>query len=149
MLTITVPAMEIFVEETNEFCRTSEQTLTLEHSLIALSKWESKWHKPFLSRGERTEEETLDYIRCMTITKNVNPIVYNALTLEQIRHVEYISFAGIYNRRLCQSKFRRNQVLLDGIRVYMIVDLRKFTFGTPSELGLFLGFEALELFDYV
>ena len=64
-------------------------------------------------------------------------------------HVEYISFAGIYNRRLCQSKFRRNQVLLDGIRVYMIVDLRKFTFGTPSELGLFLGFEALELFDYV
>lgn len=87
MLTITVPAMEIFVEETNEFCRTSEQTLTLEHSLISLSKWESKWHKPFLSRGERTEEETLDYIRCMTITKNVNPIVYNALTLEQIRQI--------------------------------------------------------------
>ena len=91
MLTRTVPAMEIFIEETNEFRQTSPQTLTLEHSLISLSKWESKWHKPFLSRGERTEAETLDYIRCMTVTKNVDPIAYGAITPEQIRQIrEYI-----------------------------------------------------------
>lgn len=91
MLTITVPATEIFIEETNEFRQTNAQTLTLEHSLISLSKWESKWHKPFLSRGERTEAETLDYIRCMTITKNVDPIVYGAITPAQIRQIrEYI-----------------------------------------------------------
>lgn len=84
MLQITVPSVEKYDEEKNEFIRTREQTLQLEHSLVSLSKWESKWKKIFLSGTEKTYEETLDYVRCMTLTQNVDPDVYNNLTKENI-----------------------------------------------------------------
>lgn len=76
MLKITIPGSELYDEASGEFVTTKEQTLQLEHSLISLSKWESKWHKPFLSKEQKTDEEIRDYIRCMTITPNVSPEVY-------------------------------------------------------------------------
>lgn len=76
MLTIDIPAIEMFDDTTNEFINIKEQTLELEHSLVSLSKWESKWHKPFISKTEKTLEETLDYIKCMTLTPDVDPNVY-------------------------------------------------------------------------
>lgn len=79
MLTITVPNVELFDDATNEFITVKEQTLLLEHSLVSLSKWESKWHKPFITKDEKTLEETLDYIKCMTLTPNVNPDVYRGI----------------------------------------------------------------------
>ena len=84
MLTITIPASEFFDERTNEFISYKEQTLQLEHSLVSLSKWESKWCKPFLTDTDKTTEETIDYIKCMTITQNVNPTVYNFLSKDNI-----------------------------------------------------------------
>lgn len=77
----------MFNEKTGEFFNTKEQTLQLEHSLVSLSKWESKWNKAFLSKEQKTTEQILDYIRCMTITQNVNPDVYNALTNENIETI--------------------------------------------------------------
>ena len=71
MLKITIPSIEQYDEVNNEFIISKEQILQLEHSLVSLSKWESKWHKPFLSKEEKTVEETIDYIKCMTITQNV------------------------------------------------------------------------------
>lgn len=79
MLRITIPSIDIWDEVHERFIKTREQDLELEHSLIALSKWESKWHKSFLSRRERTTEEIIDYIRCMTLTPNVDPSIYNYL----------------------------------------------------------------------
>ena len=91
MLRITVPAVELYDEAKNEFVFRKEQTLQLEHSLVSLSKWESKWKKAFLGKEEKTIEETLDYVRCMTITQNVDPEVYSRLTDENIREInEYI-----------------------------------------------------------
>lgn len=84
MLQIKVPAIELWDERNNEFVETKEQTLQLEHSLVSLSKWESKWNKPFLTQKEKTFEETMDYIRCMTITQNVKPEVYGRLTNQNI-----------------------------------------------------------------
>lgn len=85
MLQITIPAREVAYDEVkNEFCYTKEWTLQLEHSLVSISKWESKWHKPFLDKKEKTAEEIIDYIRCMTITQNVDPEVYNNLTKDNI-----------------------------------------------------------------
>ena len=80
MLKITIPATEMFDDRTQEFIPCSEQKLQLEHSLVSISKWESKWHKPFLSREEKTYSETIDYIKCMTITQNVDPAIYSRLT---------------------------------------------------------------------
>lgn len=87
MLQITVPALEGWDESKQEFVNYKAQTLQLEHSLIAISKWESKWHKPFLVKEQKTREETLDYIKCMTITQNVDPEVYNRLTQQNIDEI--------------------------------------------------------------
>jgi hypothetical protein len=84
MLKITIPAREQFDERTNEFVYVKEQTLQLEHSLVSLSKWEAKWCKAFVSKREKTYEETIDYIRCMTITQNVKPEVYYNLTQKDL-----------------------------------------------------------------
>lgn len=87
MLQITIPAAELWDERKNEFVQIKGQTLQLEHSLVSISKWESKWHKSFLSKTEKTFEETIDYIKCMTLTQNVNPDIYNYLTLDNINAV--------------------------------------------------------------
>lgn len=87
MLRIVVPATEQWDEEKQEFLYTKEQTLQLEHSLVSLSKWESKWHKPFLSKKEKTYEEILDYVRCMTLTQNVDPNIYYCLTQSNIDRI--------------------------------------------------------------
>ena len=87
MLEITIPKQRLFNEETYEFMNVDETKLCLEHSLVSLSKWESKWHKPFIS-SEKSKEEIMDYIKFMTITKNINPIVYNALTDENVIQIK-------------------------------------------------------------
>lgn len=92
MLQITLPAIEQWDEEREKFINAKEQVLQLEHSLVSLRKWESKWHKPFLSKEDKTEEETLDYIKCMTITQNVNPEVYYRLTPNHFQQIhDYIN----------------------------------------------------------
>lgn len=87
MLQITIPALELFDEAKNEFVTTKEQTLQLEHSLVSLSKWESKWCKPFLSKQDKTPEELLDYVKCMTITQNVDPDTYRFLTNDNLKQI--------------------------------------------------------------
>ena len=92
MLEITIPETEQWDELKQEFVYTKEQTLQLEHSLVSLSKWESKWCKPFLSKEDKTFEETIDYIRCMTLNRHVPDEVYGFLTRSNIKQInEYIS----------------------------------------------------------
>lgn len=79
---ITIPAREFYDPVKNEFVETKEQTLTIKHSLVSLSKWEARWHKPFLNNEDKTWEESIDYVRCMTLTQKVNPLVYDAITPE-------------------------------------------------------------------
>ena len=84
MLKIVVPASEQWDEVNQVFINTKEQTLQLEHSLVSLSKWESKWCKPFIQNNDKTNEEILDYIKCMTLTQNVDPNVYLCLTEQNL-----------------------------------------------------------------
>ena len=80
MLTLVVPATEWYDESKEEFVTVKEQKLQLEHSLVSVSKWESKWQKVYLDEKRvPTPEESLDYIRCMTITQNVDEMVYLAI----------------------------------------------------------------------
>lgn len=95
MLKVTVPATEGFDEKNNIFVDIiPETTLQLEHSLLSLSKWEAKWKKPFLSQSAsdpRTAEETIDYIRCMTLNSGVDPEIYNHIPNSVLaKIVEYI-----------------------------------------------------------
>ena len=91
MLIITIPKTEFFDPRSGEFIYMDEITLSLEHSLVSIAKWESKWKKPFIGNGrnqERTREETIDYIRCMTINKNVDPKVYSRISNSVIAVVQ-------------------------------------------------------------
>lgn len=89
MLRIEIPiSPERWDEKKQEFVVPKTQVLQLEHSLVSLSKWESRWHKPFLSQKEKTVDETLDYIRCMTITQNVKPEIYNFLTNDNLKQID-------------------------------------------------------------
>ena len=91
MKKIEIPEQKLYDEKNNEIHYLKKTTIVLEHSLISISKWESKWKQPFLSKDPKTEEQTIDYIRCMTLTQNVNPYVYFALTPQNFKEVaEYI-----------------------------------------------------------
>lgn len=95
MLEITIKGSELWDESTEQFVHVDGCTLKLEHSLLSISKWESKWKKPFLTdskKYEKTQEETLDYIRCMTVYPKVDPSVYLGLTEQNIKEItDYIS----------------------------------------------------------
>lgn len=87
MLEILVHGREMFDETSQTFTSIPDTTLHLEHSLLSISKWESKWHRPFISVSKdekRTREEQIDYVRCMTIDRNVDPEVYYGLSNENI-----------------------------------------------------------------
>ena len=87
MLFITIPDMEFFNESSQEFVKVNGATIQLEHSLVSLSKWESTWRKPFLGKDNKTEEETIDYIRCMTISQNVDPRIYESIPSDILKQV--------------------------------------------------------------
>lgn len=86
MLEIKVASQEFYNETTQEFINTPASVLHLEHSLISVSKWESKWHKPFmLNSNKLSQEEIVDYVRCMSISTNkVDPDVYNHLSQQNL-----------------------------------------------------------------
>lgn len=130
MLRIEVPMSgEGWDDEKEEFIKPEVRVLQLEHSLVSLSKWESKWCKPFLS-STKTNEETLDYIKCMTVTQNVDPDVYEHLTEANVRDIEqYISApmtaAKFPNDK--NTKINREPITADIIYYWMI------TLQIPSE----------------
>jgi hypothetical protein len=108
MLQITIPAIEQWDEQKQEFIQTKGQTLRLEHSLVSLSKWESKWNKAFLSKSEKTQEEVLDYIKCMTVTPNVDPEIYNGLTAEHIEQINKYIEAPMTATCFSEDKSNKN-----------------------------------------
>lgn len=122
MLTITVPKTDQFDSEKEEFIYINETKLTLEHSLLSISKWEAKWHKVFLGKEKKTTEEIIDYIKCMTITPNVDPNVYYALTEDNIKEIDaYINnpMSAITFREI-QNKSSREPITNELIYYWMI-----------------------------
>lgn len=105
MFQLEIPVSpEKWDEVKEEFIPAKTVTLQLEHSLVSLSKWESKWHKPFLSNINMTAEESLDYIKCMTITKNVDSSIYRNLTKENVDAV-----IGYINAPMTATTFSNRQ----------------------------------------
>lgn len=89
MLELTIPGTELFNEKTGSFTSVEGKTIILEHSLLSVSKWEARWHRPFLNNNGLSLEETIDYLMCMTITKDVDPLLYTALTMDNINQVNH------------------------------------------------------------
>lgn len=129
MLQITIPADEdeMWDEEREEFIpatNSKEQVLRLEHSLVSLSKWESKWQKPFIS-SEKTDAEMLDYIKCMTITPNVPPDVYDRLTEKNVKEItDYINApmtATTFSEQRGKGRGGRGEVVTSELIYYWMI----------------------------
>lgn len=90
MLKIVVPDSSFFDERTSEFIEVKGASLQMEHSLISISKWESKWHIPFLGT-KLTMDQLTDYANCMLLNKNIDPLILKSLTVENYNTIlEYI-----------------------------------------------------------
>ena len=125
MLTIKIPAMEQWDELTETFVSTKEQTLQLEHSLVSISKWESKWCKPFLDNLiEKTVEEEIDYIKCMTLTQNVDPNIYRNLSNDNLNEIhKYIESPMSATTIPKQNKGGIREIITSEIIYYWMISL--------------------------
>ena len=123
MLVVKIPPIELYDELTGTFMDAKEQVLQLEHSLVSLSKWESKWKKPFLGKEDKTTEETRDYIKCMTLTQNVNPEVYTRIPVSIVNRIsDYIEdpMTATTFSFPSQNKTNREVVTAEILYYYMI-----------------------------
>ena len=128
MLKIVIPSIELYDEANNQFFNSKETELRLEHSLVSLSKWESKWQKPFLSRKEKTTEETLDYIKCMTITQNVDSNLYGYIRQKELDIIaEYID-SPMTATTIAKEKQTNREIVTAEIIYYWMV-----SFNIPFE----------------
>ena len=122
MLHITIPARELWDERSQRFVQTKEYNLQMEHSLVSISKWESKWKKAFFSKKDKTPEEMIDYIKCMTVTQNVKPDAYNYLTEDNLTQIkEYIEdpMTAVYFNDSKEQGGRKEVVTSDLIYYWM------------------------------
>lgn len=87
MLPIHIPETELYDYKEERFYTVNENVLFLEHSLVSLSKWESIHHIPLLENNDLTNDDLIDYIRCMTINKKVDPLIYNCITTQQFEEI--------------------------------------------------------------
>ena len=131
MITITVPGVELYNEETEEFSTSPSEKVTMEYSLMSIAKWESKWHVPFLGKGKKTREMTIDFFRCMTIGTVKDPNVYMRFTGENIQEIsDYINdpMTGAKYMDNDQNKPHTHQTITADFMYY-----KMFTYGIPIE----------------
>ena len=113
MITVVIePSEEI--DDNNNIVKIPGATLQLEHSLISLQKWEAIWQQPWLdNKNQKTREQTISYIKCMTINKNVSDEVYNKIPDYEINRVNaYINnpmTASKIDENLGQSNLKQLQ----------------------------------------
>lgn len=93
-LPIVVPEREFYDDRTGRFITTKKAVLKFEHSLLSITAWESKWHTPYLSKEEKTDEQSIDYLRCMCLTKDADPKLFYVIARDRVlmkQIVEYIN----------------------------------------------------------
>ena len=132
MLTVTIPGDEFFNQETSEFETRGDIELELEHSLVSLSKWESKYQKPFLGNDDKTQEEVLGYIEAMIVDPKISPGVISLLTKENYDEINaYIeskeSATTFYDLQDRSSGGRKETITSELIYFWMV------TFNIPLE----------------
>lgn len=127
MLEIVIPANEFFDEKKEEFITVKETRLKLEHSLISLKKWESKWHKPFLGNNTKTNEELMDYVRCMTIGEKTDPNIYKSIPnyiMDQIvKYIEDPMTATWFSKNEPGGNKKSKEIITNEIIYYWMIAL--------------------------
>ena len=107
MLRIIIPGDEQFDEANDKFLIVGTVAVDFEHSLVSLSKWESKIQKPFLGPDKKTSEDVFEYIKCMVLNKDFDYKKLDKLTNENLSQINsYIdsketatTFSDIHERK--------------------------------------------------
>lgn len=129
MLVLKVPETELYDSSKNLFITYKESSLTLEHSLMSISKWESKWHKPYFSSEKKTPAEIKDYIRCMTISQIPDEYIYDRLSSENINQInDYILDPMTATTFKDEKKRKSREIITSEVIYYLMV-----TYGIPFE----------------
>lgn len=125
MLKLVITPQELFDESKNEFIVGFEgKTINMEHSLVSISKWESKWHKSFFTNDEKTSEELLDYFYCMTITQNVSRDIFNYLSVDNVKQImEYINDPMTATTITERNRQRSNQLVTSELIYSWMIEL--------------------------
>ena len=124
MLQITIPTMnDLWDERNQQFLSIKETTIQLEHSLLSISKWESKWNKSFINTKDKTEDELIDYIKCMTITKNVDPNIYVCLTAENIQEIVNYIHAPMTATTIRDTGKSNHEIVTSELIYYWMISL--------------------------
>lgn len=125
MLQIKVPGREFFDERTQTFYETKPCILKLEHSLLSISKWEAKWHKPFLTPLEDkpiSRNEMMDYIICMSLSTNIEKEVILSLSNKDIDKItEYIQNPMTATTFVDRHKSQKREIITSEIVYYWMV----------------------------
>lgn len=88
MLTLQLTDFEYYDEKEGRFKVRKGRKLLLEHSLISIVRWESKWKTPFISNKDKTQEQSSDYIRCMCTNLPEDLTLFKTLTKKEIAVVD-------------------------------------------------------------
>ena len=124
MLRLDIPGQELFDEETYEITELPARQLVMEHSLISISKWESKWKKVFLTNDSKTAEEIADYYKHMTLTKNVPDVVFKYLPMSTQKQIlEYINDSNTATTIYGGEKNTKKEVYTAEVIYYQMIAL--------------------------
>lgn len=130
MFTVVIPEKEFFDESQMRFVKMEGGSFEIEHSLAAITKWEAKYKTAFLSSVDKTVEESLDYIRCMTITPDVDPDLYYRIDNELMQQInDYIGEKQTATQiRMLPGRKQKPEIITAEIVYYWMISL-----GIPSE----------------
>ena len=119
VLDLYVPGKEFWNSELQEFIYTKDITLHLKHSLVSLTRWEQHYKRKFLDDGPKNEEEYRFYIQCMTLNKDVDPLVYTVLQEDDIKKVtDYLHDSMTATTLPKQNNNRSNSEKLSSELIY-------------------------------
>jgi hypothetical protein len=129
MLQLTIGKNELFNELTNSFVDSEGTVLELEHSLVSLSKWESKYEKPFLGSHKKTDDQALDYIKMMIIGPEPPPEVFLKLSNDDFNVINTYISAEMSATWFNEPKNIKNREIITAEIIYYWM----ITLGIPFE----------------
>ena len=119
VLDLYVPGKEFWNSELQEFIYTKDITLHLKHSLVSLTRWEQHYKRRFLDDGPKNEEEYRFYIQCMSLNKDVDPLVYTVLQEDDVKKVtDYLHDSMTATTLPKQNNNRTNSEKLSSELIY-------------------------------
>lgn len=109
MLHLSIPASEIFNNRTETFRTIGGADVDLEYSLFTISRWEAKYHKPYISSAQDMSRiETIGLYKAMCMTDGVGDDVWLGITGKQEKIIfEYMSnpmSATVINKKALENQ---------------------------------------------